>query len=68
LEVRVGFKGTLVWPVDPGEPDLTQAQPELQGEYKEPRLVCSADVMHPTGFGLKNGEIAPDRGFEDRKD
>lgn len=60
LEVRVGFKGTLVWTVDPGDPDFSQFEPELRGEHNEPRLVCSADVIHKTGFQLLDGEIVAD--------
>jgi hypothetical protein len=59
LEVRVRFRGTLVWSVDPDSPEFGAGEPELRGEHREPRLVCSADVMHETGFQLAEGEIMP---------
>jgi hypothetical protein len=59
LEVRVRFRGTLVWTVDPESPEFGAREPELRGEHRDPRLVCSADVMHETGFALEDGEIVP---------
>ena len=57
LEVQVGFKGKVVWEVEAGNPNFSSTSPDLRGDFKEPRLVCSADVMHSTGFQLLNGEI-----------
>ena len=59
LEVRVRFRGKIVWLVDPGEPDFGVAEPELRGDSGDPALVCSADSLHPTGFQLVGGEIQP---------
>ena len=60
LEVRVDFKGKVIWTVDPGDPDFGNKEPELRGKYKEPTLVCSADPLHDTGFKLVEGEIVAD--------
>ena len=57
LEVQVGFKGKVVWEVEAGNADFSSTSPDLRGDFKEPRLVCSADVMHSTGFQLLDGEI-----------
>ena len=57
LEVRVRFRGTLVWAVDRQTAGFGDTEPELRGDHKEPRLVCSADVVHETGFQLAEGEI-----------
>jgi hypothetical protein len=46
-----------VWTVDPDAPEFGGRDPELRGEHRDPRLVCSADVMHETGFELADGEI-----------
>jgi len=59
LEVRVRFRGSLVWTVDPDSPEFGDREPELRGQHRDPRLVCSADVMHDTGFALLDGEIVP---------
>ncbi len=59
LEVKVRFRGKIVWVVDPGEPDFGVAEPELRGDSGDPSLVCSADSLHSTGFQLVNGEIHP---------
>lgn len=59
LEVQVRFRGKLVWVVPEDDPDFGAAEPELRGEHKDPRLVCSADVMHRTGFRLVDGRIEP---------
>jgi len=40
-------------------PDFGNIEPELRGQYQDPKLVCSADVMHSTGFKLVDGEIEP---------
>ncbi len=64
LEVRVSFKGKIVWVVDPGDPDFGSKEPELRGDSNEPRLLCSADAMHRTGFRLVDGEIEPDPSFK----
>lgn len=59
LEVRVSFKGKIVWTVDPENPDFSTQEPELRGDSKEPKLVCSADAIHSTGFQLVDGVIQP---------
>ena len=60
MEVRVGFKGRLVWTVDPETAAFGEVEPELRGEHQEPQIVCSADVMHKTGFKLDQGIITAD--------
>ena len=65
LEVQVRFRGKLVWVVPEGDPDFSAAEPELRGEHKDPRLVCSADVVHETGFQLADGEIVRSSKVED---
>ena len=60
IEVQVRFKGKVVWTLDAGHPDFSAVPPELRGDHKEPRLVCSADVMHRTGFKLLDGEVVPE--------
>jgi len=60
LEVRVRFRGSIVWVVEPHDPEFGAREPELRGDSKPPRLVCSADVLHPTGFQLVDGEIVPE--------
>ncbi len=60
IEVQVGFKGKVVWTLDAGNPDFSATSPELLGDYKQPRLVCSADVMHRTGFKLLDGQVVPE--------
>ena len=60
IEVQVGFTGKVVWTLDAGNPDFSVTSPELLGDYKQPRLVCSADVMHPTGFELLDGQVVPE--------
>ncbi len=60
LEVRVDFRGKVIWTVDPDDPDFGNKEPELRGKHEEPTLVCSADPLHDTGFKLVEGEIAAD--------
>jgi hypothetical protein len=60
LEVRIGFKGRLVWAVQPDNAAFGEVEPELRGDYQDPQLVCSADVMHATGFKLQDGIVAAD--------
>ena len=60
LEVRVRFRGKVVWVVDPAQSDFGAAEPELRGDSGDPALVCSADSLHPTGFQLVDGEIHHD--------
>ena len=60
IEVQVRFKGNVVWTLDAGNPDFGVTSPELRGDHKEPRLICSADVMHRTGFKLLDGEVIPE--------
>ena len=57
LEVQVRFRGKLVWVVPEDNPDFGDVEPELRGEHKDPQLVCSADVLHKTGFRLIEGRI-----------
>ncbi len=63
LEVRVAFRGRLVWSVGPDDAVFGEQEPELRGESQEPQLVCSADVMHSTGFQLENGAVSADPAF-----
>jgi hypothetical protein len=64
LEVRVSFRGRLVWTVEPGDATFGHQEPELRGDSQEPQLVCSADVMHTTGFHLEDGVVAADCSLE----
>jgi hypothetical protein len=57
LEVRVRFKGRIVWTVERDDPDFGSRQPQLDGQHQDPKLVCSADVMHETGFRLEDGQL-----------
>lgn len=57
LLVRVPFKGRLVWTVDPRDPDFSVMFPDPVGEYGRPKVVCSADPLHETGFHLIDGEV-----------
>jgi len=57
LEVLVNFKGKIVWPVDPDNPDFGAEQPELRGDASNIRVVCSADVMHSCGYVCVNGAL-----------
>lgn len=57
LEVQVRFRGKLVWAVPEDSPEFGDVEPELRGEHKDPKLVCSADVLHKTGFRLVEGRI-----------
>jgi len=57
LEVRVGFRGKVVWTLNAENPDFGNTQPELRGLYQDPKLVCSADPLHPTGFKLVDGKV-----------
>ena len=59
LEVRVSFRGKLVWTLKPDNPDFGITEPELRGPHGDPRLLCSADALHPTGFKLLDGEVIP---------
>jgi hypothetical protein len=63
LEVRVAFRGRLVWAVRPEDAVFGEQEPELRGESQDPQLVCSADVMHSTGFQLQDGVISTDPKF-----
>ena len=64
LEVQVRFRGKVVWTVDPSEPDFGVGEPELRGDSSDPRLVCSADSLHSTGFQLVDGEIQAEQSTE----
>ena len=64
LHVRVGFKGKLVWTVNAENGAFGETEPEMRGDCQQPQLVCSADVMHPTGFKLQDGLIAVDLKFD----
>lgn len=57
LEVRVPFKGRLVWTIGASSPDFSSAFPEPRGEYGNAKLVCSADPLHETGFTLIDGGV-----------
>ncbi len=57
LEVRVRFRGRLVWVIDELDPDFSSSVPETRGDHGVPRLVCSADPLHDTGFQLAEGAI-----------
>ncbi len=59
LEVRVRFRGLVVWKVDRDDAGFGGGEPELRGDYGEPRLLCSADVLHRNGFKLIDGEVIP---------
>jgi hypothetical protein len=63
LEVRVAFRGRLVWTVEPEAAVFGDTEPELRGDYQDPQLVCSADVMHSTGFKLEDGVVVTDPRF-----
>lgn len=63
MEVRVGFRGRLVWKVGLEDAAFGETEPELRGDCQDPQLVCSADVMHTTGFKLKDGVVAADPKF-----
>ena len=57
LEVRVPFKGRLVWTIGESDPDFSSTLPEPRGEFGNPKLVCSADPLHDTGFALIEGGV-----------
>ena len=57
LEVVVHFNGKIVWAVDPGNPDFSGEQPVLRGETKRIRVVCSADVLHESGYLCVDGVL-----------
>ena len=57
LEVVVNFSGKIVWPVDPHDPDFGSQVPDLRGETKNIRVVCSADVMHTCGYVCFDGVL-----------
>ena len=48
----------MVWTVERDHPEFGDREPELRGNHGEPRLVCSADLIHKTGFQLVEGRIA----------
>jgi hypothetical protein len=64
LEVRVGFRGRLVWTVRAEDAVFGEGEPELRGDSQDPQLVCSADVMHSTGFRLDDGAVTSDPRFD----
>ena len=57
LEVRVPFKGRLVWTIDEEDPDFSSKFPEPRGEYGAAKVVCSADPLHDPGFHLVDGSV-----------
>jgi len=57
LEVVVHFSGKVVWPVDPENRDFSGEQPVLRGETKRIRVVCSADVLHDSGYLCVDGVL-----------
>ena len=61
LEVQVRFRGKVVWQGDSVTSDFGTCEPELRGDYGDPRLICSADALHTTGFFLIDGEIQPEQ-------
>lgn len=63
LQVRVGFRGKLVWTVAE-DGSFGESEPEMQGKHQDPQLICSADVMHTTGFKLQDGSLVADPEFE----
>ncbi len=57
LAVKVPFKGRLVWTIAERDPDFGSSFPELAGAYGKPKLTCSADPLHETGFHLIDGGV-----------
>lgn len=57
LEVIVHFNGKIVWPVNPQSRDFSGEQPVLRGETKRIRVVCSADVLHDSGYNCVDGVL-----------
>lgn len=57
LEVRVPFKGRLVWAIDESDPDFSSRFPEPRGQFGSAKVVCSADPLHPTGFHVVDGGV-----------
>lgn len=57
LEVRVRFKGRLVWLIDAFDADFGKNFPETRGDHGDPRLVCTSDMLHDTGFHLVDGVV-----------
>lgn len=57
IEVRVPFKGRLVWSIDEQNPDFSSRFPEPRGEYGAAKVVCSADPLHDTDFQLVDGSV-----------
>ena len=57
IEVRVPFKGRLVWSIDEGDPDFSSRFPEPRGDYGTAKVVCSSDPLHDTGFHLMDGSV-----------
>ncbi len=53
------FKGRLVWTIDEADPDFSGSFPETRGDHGDPRLVCSSDPLHDTGFRLAAGAVEP---------
>ena len=60
LEVRVPFKGRLVWTIDEDDPDFGSRFPEPRGDYGTAKVICSADPLHTTGFHLIDGSVERD--------
>ena len=60
LQVKVAFKGRLVWTIDPNDPDFGADFPDPVGTYGKARLLCSADPLHQTGFRLVDGSVERD--------
>ena len=57
MEVRVPFKGRLVWTIDEYDPDFSSRFPEPRGDYGTAKVICSADPLHTTGFRLIDGSV-----------
>lgn len=61
LEVVVHFNGSIVWPVEPGNPEFGEEQPFLRGETRKVSVVCTADIFHSSGYRVVDGVLAEAR-------
>lgn len=57
LEVKVPFRGRLVWAIDPADPDFSASFPDPRGRFGAAKVACSADPLHDTGFHLLDGSV-----------
>ncbi len=60
LEVRVRFTGRLIWTINESNPDFSNDTPEPRGDFGSPRLSCSADPLHESGYRLVDGCVEQD--------